>query len=203
MATDTQAPERASLLDVRHRVTVAEYRRMAEAGVLGPEPRVELLEGVLVEKMTKNPPHVIATDLIEDLLHRVVPAGFHVTMGNPLTIEESDSEPEPDAMVVRGQIRDYIGRRRTPADAALVIEVADTSYGLDRGQKWLTYAAAGVPVYWIVDLNRNRVEVHTEPAGIGEEARFAATRLYTGDERVPLVLDGREVARFAAREVLP
>jgi Uma2 family endonuclease len=125
-----------------------------------------------------------------------------VTIGNPVTIAEGDSEPEPDAMIVRGQIRDFAGRRRTPADAVLVIEVADTSYALDRGPKWAIDAAAGVPVYWIVDLNRNRVEVHSEPAGRGAEARYSLTRLYAADEEIPLVLDGREAARFAAREIL-
>lgn len=196
-------PEALTLLGVRHRITVNEYRRMAEAGVFGSETRVELVEGVIVDSMTKNPPQVIATDLIEDLLHRVVPPEFHITMGNPIAIEERDSEPEPDAMVVRGRIRDFAGRRRTAADAALVIEVADWSYNLDRGAKWMTYAAARVPVYWIVDLNRNRIEVHTEPTGEGEGARFALTRLYGPEDEVPLLLDGREAARFAAREVLP
>lgn len=203
----TQVPEieppAMSLLDLRHRVTVGEYRRMADAGVFGPEARVELVEGVIVDTTTRHPPHVIATDLMEDLLHRAVPRGFHITMGNPVAIEERDSEPEPDAMVVRGQIRDFTGRRRTPADAVLVIEVADSSYGFDRGPKWMTYAAARVAVYWIVDLSRNRIEVHTEPTGAGEDARYAQARLHGPDDEVPLVLDGREVARFATREVLP
>ncbi len=201
--TTEPAIDAVSLFDLRHRVTVAEYHRMAEAGVFGPEPRFELLEGVIVEKMTKNPPHVISTDLIDELLHRIVPGGYFVSMGNPITIEESDSEPEPDAMVVRGRIRDFAGKRRTPADAMLVIEVSDSSYHFDRGPKWVAYAGAGVPFYWIVDLNRNRLEVHSEPTGRGDSARYAHTRLYGPEEEVPFVLDGREIARFAAREILP
>ncbi len=84
-----------ALLLARRRITVAEYHRMAEAGVFGPDARVELLEGVIVSKMSKNPPHVLATDLLDDLLHRLVPADFFVSMGNPVTIEERDSEPDP------------------------------------------------------------------------------------------------------------
>ncbi len=135
------------LFDFRHRITVEEYHRMIDAGVFGPEPRVELLEGVIVEKMTKKPPHVLATDLLDELLHHLLPrgSGYAISMGNPVTIEDRDGEPEPDAMVMRGRLRDYTGRRRTPADAALVIEVSQTSYHYDRYDKWVTYAAAVFP----------------------------------------------------------
>ena len=68
-----QEESSGSLLDFRHRITVEEYHRMAEAGIFGPEPRLELLEGVLIDKMTKNPPHVLATDLLDEFLHRFCP----------------------------------------------------------------------------------------------------------------------------------
>jgi Uma2 family endonuclease len=126
-------------------------------------------------------------------------------MSNPITLEERNSEPEPDASVLRGQARDYKDRRRTPTDAAVVIEVAETSYPLDRHQKSVIYAASNVPVYWIVDLNRRRLEVFTDPVAEppGSAAYFAQTRVYLEAEEVLLVLDGREVARFAVREILP
>lgn len=205
MATDTQTDVSASavLMERRHRITVAEYHRMLESGSLGDEPRVELLEGVILDKMTKDPPHVIATDLIDDLLHLLLPPGYFVSMGNPVTIEERDSEAEPDAQVFRGTPRDYAGRRRTQRDAALVIEVSDTSYRVDRGQKWITYAAAGIPVYWVVDLNRRVLEVHSEPAGAGDAARYARSQTFGPDDEAPIVLDGREAARFAVRDILP
>ena len=93
-------------------------------------------------------------------------------MGNPVTIEDRDGEPEPDAGVYRGSIRDVADRPRTPAEAALLAEVSHSSYDYDRYAKWVTYAAARVPVYWIVDLNRRRLEVHTEPTGQGEDAVY-------------------------------
>jgi Uma2 family endonuclease len=199
MTTSLLDPAQIVLLGRRHRVTLAEYHRMAEAGVFGPEPRVELLEGVIVEKMTKNPPHVIATDLIDNLLHRLVPADYFVSMGNPVAIAERDSEPEPDAAVVRGTPRDYIGRRRTARDAALVVEVADSSYDVDSRVKAAVYAAAGVPVYWLLDLNRRRLEIHADPTPAG----YARLDVADADGAAPLVLDGAEVARFAVGEVLP
>jgi Uma2 family endonuclease len=195
----------SSLMEKRHRITVEEYHRMLDSGVLGPEPKVELLEGVIVEKMTKKPPHVHATDLLEDLLHHLLPrgCGYFVSMGNPVTIEDRDGEPEPDAAVFRGSTRDFGDRPHTPAEAALLAEVAHTSYDYDRYAKWVTYAAARVPVYWIVDLNRRRLEVHTEPTGEGEAAIYTRTQILGPDDEVALVLDGREIGRFPVKEILP
>ncbi len=194
-----------SLMSVRRRITVEEYHRIVDAGVFGPDPKIELLEGVIVEKMTKKPPHIIATDLLDDLLHHLVPrgGGYFVTMGNPVTIEDRDGEPEPDAGVYRGNIRDVADHPRTPAHAALLAEVSDTSYAYDRHAKWVTYAAARVPVYWIVDINRRRLEVHTEPTGEGEAAVYSRMQLLGPDDEMTLVLDGREVGRFTVREILP
>jgi Uma2 family endonuclease len=203
--TESQPRPPGLLMEYRHRITVAEYHQMVDSGIFGPEWKVELLEGVIVNKMPKNPPHVIATDLLEDLLHHLLPrgCGYFVTMGNPVTIEDRDGEPEPDAGVFRGSIRDHAGRRRTPADAALLAEVSDTSYHYDRYAKWVTYAAARVPVYWIVDLNRRQLEVHTGPMGEDEAAVYARTQIFGPDDEVALVLDGREVGRFFVREILP
>jgi Uma2 family endonuclease len=194
-----------SLMKVRRRITVEEYHRIVDSGAFGPEPKVELLEGVIVEKMTKKPPHIIATDLLEDMLHHLVPrgCGYFITMGNPVTIEDRDGEPEPDAGVYRGNIRDVAGRPRTPAEAALLAEVSHTSYDYDRYAKWVTYAAARVPVSWIVDLNRRQLEVHTEPTGEGEDAVYARTQILGPDDEVALILDGREFGRFPVREILP
>jgi Uma2 family endonuclease len=195
------------LMASRHRITLEEYRRMAEAGLFGPEPKIELIEGVLVDKMTRNLPHVHATNLIQDILHHFLPrgSGFWIQMSNPVVIEDRQSEPEPDATIVRGTVRDFGGRIATPADAAVVIEVADTSYAYDRNVKTAVYATGGVPIYWILDLNRRRLEVLTKPAPAEGDAsaRYEEVRIFEADDEVPLVLDGREVGRFAVREILP
>lgn len=187
------------LLDRRHRITVEEYRRMSEAGVFDPEARLELLEGVLVEKMTKHPPHILATDLIGALLHRNVPEGYFASMGNPITLEVLDSQPEPDAQVVRGHPRDYEGRQRGSGDVALAIEVSDSSYATDRRVKWRLYAASGIPIYWLLDLRRCVLEVHSDPSPDG----YRALRTLGADDDVSLILDGREVVRFPVHDILP
>ena len=207
MATEIlEEPRIGSVLfHVRHRITVEEYHRIIDAEVFGPEPRVELLEGVIVDKSPKTPPHMLATDLLGEFLHHVLPrgSGHYGSRVSPITIEDRNSEPEPDATVLRGSPRDYARRRRTPADAALIIEVADTSYEFDRFVKWVAYAGAGVPIYWILDLNRGRLEVHTKPEGQGETASYTRTQILGPDDEVSLIIDSREVARFAVREILP
>ncbi len=206
LAAETPAlhPEgQGSLMDFRHRITVEEYHRIVDSGAIGPEPHVELLEGVIIDKMTKNPPHNLTCDLVQHLFSALLPPGYFLSMGTSMTIEDRQGEPEPDAWVLRGEIRDYTGRRRTPADSALVIEVADTSYELDRYQKSFTYAASGIPVYWLIDLNRRRIEVFSHPGGQGAEAHYAQSRIHAENEEVPVVLDGREHAVVPARELLP
>jgi hypothetical protein len=183
----------------RHRITVEEYHRMADAGIFGPEPRFELIEGVIVEKMTKNPPHTLATQQLETILHRIVPAGWFVTAGNPVRIPALDTEPEPDLQVVRGQPRDHQGRHE-PRDVGLLIEVSDTSYTYDRHTKWPIYATARIACYWILDLNRRVLEVHTDPTPQGW---YGSSRTLGPDDAAAIELDGHEVGRVAVRDILP
>src|SRR5262249_27971779 len=104
------------LLDVRHRITVEEYHQMIESGAFGTEPRVELLEGVIVRRMVSSPSHSLSCDLIPCVLRDQRPTGYFISRRCPLTVHDRDSEPEPDAMVLRGSPRDYAGRGRTSAD---------------------------------------------------------------------------------------
>ena len=92
-----------------------------------------------------------------DRYHAMIEAGI------PLT----DSEPEPDLMVARGDSADYPDSHPKAADVALVVEISDTTLARDRGAKMRMYARAGIPAYWIVDLNESRVEVRTDPGEDG------------------------------------
>lgn len=189
----------ADLLARRRRITVDAYQEMADRGLLTPEDRVELIHGVVVEKLRKSLPHIVATDLLVGLLPRLVPEGWFMSSGNPVLLAELDSEPEPDLQIVRGTPRDYLACKNRPADTALVIEVADSSYGFDRRIKRKLYASAGIPVYWILDLNRRILEIHSGPLGDG----YGQVEEFGPDALAPIVLNGAEVARLAVREVLP
>jgi Uma2 family endonuclease len=183
------------------RLSVAEYHQMLRAGILTEDDAVELLEGWLVPKMTKHPPHRAATRLTRVALEKIVPAAWYVDSQEPVTTD--DSEPEPDVSVIRGQTRDYLARHPGPTDIGLVVEVADESLARDRGVKKRLYARARVPRYWIVNLIDRQVEVYSDPTGAADEPDFRDCRVYREGDEVPVVLDGMEVGRIAVRELLP
>jgi Uma2 family endonuclease len=189
-------------VDGLYRLSLEEYHRLAEASILSDE-RVELIEGLLVKKMTKNTPHMIATANVNAVLHSVKPDGWFVMIGDPITLPESGSEPEPDAKLVRGRPHDYRGKRIGPADVALVIEVSDSSLHEDHVVKKSVYAASSVPIYWIVNIPDARIEVYTDPTGPDSSPDYRRREDYAAGTEVPLVLDGKEVARIAVADLLP
>ena len=184
-----------------YRLTVEQYLAMAEAGILTEDDPVELLEGWLVQRMTKNPPHIVATGSLVDFIPPLLPGGWFLTIQDP--IATPDSLPEPDVALIRGARRDYLQRRPKAADIALVVEVADTSLEQDRGLKKRLYARAGIVVYWIVNLVDEQIEVYSEPTGPADEPTYLQHQSYAREDEIPLVLDGNEVARLRVRELLP
>lgn len=204
LITDTSGfpPETPALPAVSiWRLSVDQYHEMIRTGILTEDDPLELLDGWLVRKMPKNPPHCLATGLVEDALRRVAPEGWHVAVQDPITLPTS--EPEPDAVVVRGSRRDYVDRHPGPSDVALIVEVADDSLPHDRTFKNRLYAGAGIPVYWIVHLVDGRLEVYTDPSGPEEQPDYRSRRDYTASEEVPVLVAGREVARLPVRALLP
>ena len=199
MSTLSQ-PESLAIVWPVHRFSVADYRRMGETGVLTSEDRVELLEGWIVEKMNLNPPHAVSVMLSNELLSKVLPAGWHSRVQMPITT--TDSEPEPDLAIVRGITRDYAHRHPTADDIALVVEVADSSLTRDRYKRSI-YGRAGVACYWIVNLAERKVEVYSEPTGAAEEAGYRRQEDFSDSQQVPLMIDGRQIGLLAVADLLP
>jgi len=150
----------------RHRLTVADYHRLGEAGVLGENDRVELLEGQLVDMSPIGPRHALAVDRLNELLFPAGAGRGLVRVQNPITLDNR-SEPQPDLTVVRRPWTGYPRAHPGPDDVLLLIEVADTSLELDLGAKRELYARAGIREFWIVDLTTETVLVHREPEGEG------------------------------------
>ena len=178
-------------------MTVEQYHTMIDQGILGPGDPVELLEGVIVQKMSKKPPHRIATHATRQALQRLVSKGWYVDTQEPITLEAS--EPEPDVSVIRGDTRDYSDRHPGPNDVGLIVEVADASLKRDRIVKKRIYATAGIPFYWVLDLTRRRLVVYSEPQG----ADYSRRVLYAPDQSVAVILDGRAVGNVAVSDLLP
>ena len=208
MATVTEPeaiPEAAESLPrdyTPHRLTVERYERMVEAGIFSAKEPIFLWHGRLVEKMTKGDPHIFAVVSLTEILGRLLPEGWHVRPEQSVRVGD-DSMPEPDLSIVRGGPRDYLGRKPSVPDTALIIEVADSSLAIDSGDVLRTYAAEGFPVYWIVNIPRRRVEVYGDPSGPAERPGYARRRDYGPGERVPVALDGREVGSVDPSDLLP
>jgi Uma2 family endonuclease len=181
------------------RLSVSQYHEMIHSGILTADDRVELLEGWLIAKRPKNPPHRISTRLTHQSLSSIIPPGWYVDSQEPITLE--DSEPEPDAVIVRGDTRLYRDRHPGPADVAIVIEV-DATLERDRGMKKRVYARARIPVYWIINLTENLIEVYTLPSGPTEQPDYHQRQDFTASESVPVIIEGREVARLRAQELM-
>jgi Uma2 family endonuclease len=151
----------------RHRISVDEYHRMADAGVFPPDARIELLDGDLIETVvTMHPPHAACiVGLVELLTMRLVP--FACVRSQVPVILGDYSEPEPDCAIVRRDPRRYIDRHPQVADIFFLIEVADSSRDEDRRMKIPLYGRCGVAETWLVDLVDDVVLIHRDPAPDG------------------------------------
>jgi Uma2 family endonuclease len=205
MSVDTQRASRISAsLAVPDspiwRLSIAQYHQMTQSGILTDDDPVELLEGWLVTKMPKNPPHRLATQLMREVLAQLLPIGWYVDAQEPITT--ADSEPEPDVVIVRGDRRQYRDRHPGPSDVALVVEVSDTTLQRDRTIKQRLYASAGIPVYWIVNLVDGQIEAYGEPGGLVSAPRYARRDDYQRGTAVPLILDSQVIGEVAVEAVL-
>jgi Uma2 family endonuclease len=148
----------------RRRFTVDEFSRMAEAGLFLEQPRVELVDGEVIQMTPIGPRHArCVTFLVEWLVSRLT--------GRALLFPQVSihlgprTECQPDLLLVRPPLASYTDRTPAPRDVLLLVEVSDTSLGYDQEIKIPLYAEAGVPEAWVVDLADEVVHVHREPAG--------------------------------------
>ena len=147
-----------------YRLSVAKYEAMVASGAFTKADRFELIEGTLVEKMTKGGKHSASSERSWRAIHLLLPPGWHVRIEKPVRIPQRDSEPEPDVSVARGGIDDYEDRHPGPEDVALVVEVAESTLADDRAMA-MTYGGGGIPVYWIVNVAGRQLEVYANPIG--------------------------------------
>ena len=142
-----------------------------------------------------------STQVLQDILKGILPAGWFVNIRGPIVLE--DSEPEPDAVVVRGSRRDYLSQKPTPQDIGLIIEVADSTLQLDRSVKKRLFASAAIPVYWIVNLVDRQLEVYSHPSGRVAVPDYEQHQILKPDEHVAVIIDEKEVARIQLEELFP
>jgi Uma2 family endonuclease len=145
-----------------HRWTPEEYHRLVESGGFDEDTRIELIDGLLVDMSPKSPAHEDALAWLDRAIQLAVDdARFRVRVQMALSL--GSSEPEPDLAVVELDAP----RPYHPATAALVIEVSVSSLRRDLRTKPMVYARAGIPLYWVIDLDNRRAVVHAAPGPDG------------------------------------
>ncbi len=184
------------------RLSVTKYEAMVASGAFTKTDRFELIEGILVEKMTRNPSHSVVTGFCLDALSQSLPAGWHVRKEDPVRIPNRKSEPEPDIAVVRGPRADYINHHPGPPDIALVVEIADSTVEDDR-ELTVTYGGGSVLVYWIVNIPERQLEVYTEPSGESTPSGYRRCEVLRPGDLVALTIDGHVISQIAVAELLP
>lgn len=174
------------------RLTIADYYKMAEAGILEAEKRYELIYGVVYEVQPISPEHNYAVQSLTSQL--MACAGNSAVAFSQAPVQFGDSnEPQPDVLVLKPPAEQYRHRHPRPEDILLIIEVAHTTLHSDRTLKLELYAKAGIPEYWIVNLHKPQLEIHRNPDT--DEARYREVHtLGEGEAAKPLALEGCEVA---------
>ena len=193
--TLTQGPVQAPAALKRWRWTLEDYLRLGEAGIIGEDERVELIDGEIVCMSPIGDRHYAGTMKASTPFGRRAPDVCLVSVQNPLRLGDG-YEPMPDVVVLKPRADFYLHGHK-PDDALLVIEVADSSVDYDRGAKALIYARALIPEYWVSDLVEDVLVVHREPTANGYTSVQALKR---GQKIAPLAFADWEIA---VEEILP
>lgn len=150
----------------RYKLSVEDYHKLGDAGVLTEESRVELIDGELIEMAPIGSRHAGVVTRLQRVLYEQARGVAVVWQQNPLVLPPA-SEPQPDLMLLKYRADDYATALPLAQDVLLLIEVADTTADYDRGTKLPLYAMHGVAEFWILDLPAKRIEVYREPAPNG------------------------------------
>lgn len=146
----------------KHYFNVAEYYRMAEAGLFSPNDRVELIEGEVIDMSPIGGRHAGCVNRLNKLLNRNVGDLAIASVQNPIGIDEF-SESQPDLALLKPRADFYSNSHPVPADVLLVIEVCDASVEYDRTVKLPLYARAGIPEAWLLILPDDTIETYSNP----------------------------------------
>lgn len=160
-------------LPAQRRLTVDEYERMIEAGILQPDERLELIEGEILAMSPLNAPHAYCVRFLNQFFTENLRRQVVVDIQSPVRLSET-SRPEPDVMLLRYRPDLYRGRLPTATDVLLIVEVSDTTLDYDRQVKSRLYAQAGIGEFWIADLVGQKFWVFSQP----EQGIYSALKTY-------------------------
>ena len=162
------------------KLTIAEYHKLVEAGVLHPKERVELLDGLLVQMAPIGPRHQSIVDQLTEEFSAQNKGRYKVSPGRPIPIPDFN-EPQPDMVLFKRGVPSE--RHPSPNEIYLVVEVSETTLKQDEGKKLLAYQDAGIPEYWIVDVAAKVVRIHrlNQAKTYSEETHFPDVTIDLGN----------------------
>src|SRR5690606_22998712 len=167
---------------VKRLIKVEEYYKMAEVGILKPEDRVELINGEIYQMSPIGSRHAAIVDHLAMRLHQFLRQEVIVRVQNPIRIDDSN-QPEPDIALVKFRPDFFAAAHPIAADVLALMEVAGSSKRFDREIKSALYASCGIPVYWIIDMGQNRIEVFSNP----KERDYSHSEIYEPEDNITLM----------------
>ena len=145
-----------------YRMTLEQYESLIASGFFTKHDDVQLINGYVVNRMAESPLHGAVCELIRLAIGALLLAGWHPRSEKGLRIPSRSASRDPTWPSWRGVPRDYLSRYPEPADVAMVAEVSISSLSEDRAKAEI-YAAGGIPVYWIINVDDGQVEVYSDP----------------------------------------
>jgi Uma2 family endonuclease len=183
-----------------YRMSLEQYESLIATGFFTKHDDVHLINGYVVNRMAESPEHGAVCDVIRRTMEVILlaVAGWHARGQNGLKIPSQVSIPRPDLAIVRGDWRDYLNRYPESRDTALVAEVSVSSLDEDRAMADI-YAAGGVPVYWIVNVDDGQVEVYSDPGPSG----YQSHEVLSPGHVLSVMVNGVEVGEIPVADILP
>ncbi len=166
---ETQVYQNGQVFNARL-ISVKEYDEMIRHGILTTEDKVELLNGVIIEKMPKGIKHAAVNDLVAEVFREKLGNLAIIRNQNPIVLGDY-SEPEPDIVLAKPPREIYLERHPIPEDILLIVEISDSTLGRDRVTKSLAYSRAGIQQYLVVNVQDNSVEDYRQPAADGYQSK--------------------------------
>jgi Uma2 family endonuclease len=180
-----------------YRMTLEKYESLIATGFFTKRDDVHLINGYVVTRMAESPLHGVVCEAIRIAVGAILLAGWHTRSEKGLRIPAQVSIPRPDLAVVRGDCWDYSGRYPEPSDTALVAEVSISSLDEDRAMAEI-YGKAGIPAYWIVDVDDGQVEVYSDPGPSG----YRSHEVLAPGHVLSVVIDGVAIGEIPVADIL-
>jgi Uma2 family endonuclease len=181
-----------------YRMTLEKYESLIASGFFSKRDDVQLINGYVVTRMAESPLHGAVLEAVRIAIGAILLARWHTRSQSGLRIPAQVSIPRPDLAVVRGDWRDYSGRYPEPADTALVVEVSISSLDEDRALADI-YGKAGIPVYWLVNVDDGQVEVYSDPGPSG----YQTHEVLAPGHGLQVMVDGVEIGEIPVADILP